>query len=146
MYWLRALSLFGRGGLWLYCLGGIVRLREEFGTPSGLEILHGGVGGDVEQGARTSKHIVVFAFAPLVSLTLSLFYLCKASFIAFILYTLPVLPCIYFILQFILICLAYLCVCIIHIVWIACLCASLILIQQELHIAPQPISRGIKRS
>ena len=22
---------------WLYCLGGIVRLREEFGTPSGLE-------------------------------------------------------------------------------------------------------------
>ena len=30
--WLRALSLFGRGGLWLYCLGGIVRLREEFGT------------------------------------------------------------------------------------------------------------------
>ena len=56
--WLRALSLFGRGGLWLYCLGGIVRLREEFGTPSGLEILHGGVGGDVELGARTSKHIL----------------------------------------------------------------------------------------
>ena len=52
-------------------------LREEFGTPgcnksssvevtsvgdSGLEILHGGVGGDVEQGARASKHILVFAF------------------------------------------------------------------------------------
>ena len=32
---------------------------------SGLEILHGGVGGDVEQGARTSKHILVFAFDPL---------------------------------------------------------------------------------
>ena len=31
-------------------------------------------GGDVELGARTSKHIVVFAFDPL-SLTLSLFYL-----------------------------------------------------------------------
>ena len=29
---------------------------------SGLEILHGGVGGDVEQGARISKHILVFAF------------------------------------------------------------------------------------
>ena len=46
----------------------------EFGTPSGLEILHGGVGGDVEQGARTSKHILVFAFDPLVSLTLSLYF------------------------------------------------------------------------
>ena len=33
LYWLRALSLFGRGGLWLYSLGGFVRLREEFGTP-----------------------------------------------------------------------------------------------------------------
>ena len=39
---------------------------------SGLKILHGGVGGDVEQGARTSKHILAFAFDPLVSLTLSL--------------------------------------------------------------------------
>ena len=35
------------------------------GRDSGLEILHGGVGGDVEQGARTSKHILVFAFDPL---------------------------------------------------------------------------------
>ena len=43
----------------------VVRLREEFGTPSGLEILHGGEGGDVELGARTSKHIFVFAFDPL---------------------------------------------------------------------------------
>ena len=32
---------------------------------SGLEILHGGVCGDVELGARTSKHIFVFAFDPL---------------------------------------------------------------------------------
>ena len=36
-------------------------------------------GGDVELGARTSKHILVFAFDPL-SLTLSL-TLCLASFI-----------------------------------------------------------------
>ena len=59
-------------------------MREEFGTPgcickssvevpsvgvlggqvSGLEILLG-EGGDVELGARTSKHIFVFAFDPL---------------------------------------------------------------------------------
>ena len=41
---------------------------------SGLEILHGGVGGDVELGARTSEHILVFAFDPLISLTLSLLF------------------------------------------------------------------------
>ena len=35
------------------------------GRDSGLEILHGGVGGDVELGARTSKHICAFAFDPL---------------------------------------------------------------------------------
>ena len=46
-------------------------LREEFGTPSGLEILLG-EGGDVELGAQTSKHIMLFAFEPL-TLTLSLF-------------------------------------------------------------------------
>ena len=51
-------------------------LREEFGTPSILEILLG-EGGDVEFGARTSKHIF-FAFD---RLTLNpLFYLCIASF------------------------------------------------------------------
>ena len=55
---------------------------------SGLEILHGGVGGDVELGARTSKHIFVFAFDPL-SLTLSLsLHLCKASFIIHIIHCL----------------------------------------------------------
>ena len=32
---------------------------------SGLEILHGGIGGDVELGARTSKHILLLAFDPL---------------------------------------------------------------------------------
>jgi len=46
---------------------------------SGLEILHGGVGRDVEQGARTSKHILVFAIDP-ISLN-SLFTLCKFHFI-----------------------------------------------------------------
>ena len=58
---------------------GLYWLREEFGTPllyksslvgvlggqdSGLEILLG-EGGDVELGARTSKHIIVFAIDPL---------------------------------------------------------------------------------
>ena len=48
-----------------------VRLREEFGTPSELEILLS-EGGDVELGARTSKHIFVFAFDPLSLNPLSL--------------------------------------------------------------------------
>ena len=71
-------------------------LREEFGTPgctksssvevpsvgvlggqdSGLEILLG-EGGNVELGARTSKHIIVFAFDPISLNPLSL-YLCCA--------------------------------------------------------------------
>ena len=60
--WLRAVSLLIEVDCVLYCLGGIVRLREEFGTPIvDWEILHGGVGGDVELGARTSNHILVFA-------------------------------------------------------------------------------------
>ena len=102
---------------------------------SGLEILHGGVGGDVEQGARTSKHIIVFAFASLVSLTLSHFIfvhsiiLIAISFISYCLY-----------------CLASFILLYIHYMLGLLVCASLILIQQELHIAPQPISRGIKRS
>ena len=49
------------------------------GQVSGLEILLG-EGGDVELGARTSKQISLFAFDPL-TLTLSRFYLCLASFI-----------------------------------------------------------------
>ena len=68
-------------------------MREEFGTPgctksssvevpsmgvlggrvSGLETLLG-EGGDVELGARTSKHIFVFAFDPL-TLNLSLIHI-----------------------------------------------------------------------
>ena len=62
-------------------------MREEFGTPivvtnpprwrfprweySGLEILLG-EGGDVELDARTSKHIIVFAFDPISLNPLSL--------------------------------------------------------------------------
>ena len=50
-------------------------MREEFGTPSGLEILLG-EGGDVELGARTSKHILLFAFDQLTLNSLSLFVHC----------------------------------------------------------------------
>ena len=53
----------------MYCLGGIE--REVRYSYSGLEILLG-EGGEVELGARTSKHILLLAFDPLVSLTLSL--------------------------------------------------------------------------
>ena len=73
---------------------------------SGLEILLG-EGGDVELGARTSEHILVFAFDPLVSLTLS------PLFVQSIIHS-YLIACIcallYFIL-FIFICLACLCVC-----------------------------------
>ena len=93
-------SLFGRGGLvlasvevvlvdlWSSVLQSSVDhfvlprwrlywLREEFGAPSGLKILLG-EGGDVELGARTSKHILLFAFDPLTLNSLSLFTLCCA--------------------------------------------------------------------
>ena len=61
---------------------------------SGLEILHGGVGGDVELGARISKHILAFAFDPL-SLTLSCLYCAKHHFIHIaISYIACVVPCI----------------------------------------------------
>ena len=48
------------------------------GQVSGFEILLG-EGGDVELGARTSKHILLFAFDPLTLNSLSLL-LCLASF------------------------------------------------------------------
>ena len=58
---------------------------------SGLEILHGGEGGDVELGARTSEHIFVFAFDPF-SLTLS--YICVVHYsLCHIIHT-CVVPCI----------------------------------------------------
>ena len=43
------------------------------GQVSGLEILLG-EGGDVELGARTSKHILLFAFDPLTLNSLSLLF------------------------------------------------------------------------
>ena len=100
----------------------------------GLEILHGGEDGDVELGARTSKLIFALAFDPLSlnSLSLSLLFV-QIIIHSFISYTLLVLCLAYFILLYI----SYM---------LGCLCASLVLNQQELHIAPQPISRRIKRS
>ena len=80
-------------------------LREEFGTPSGLEILLG-EGGDVELGARTSEHIIVFAF-DLLPLNSLFFILCCASFI-------HIIYCLCFLASFILpisiVCLVCLCV------------------------------------
>ena len=67
-------------------------LREEFSTPSGLEILLG-EGGDVEPSARTSKQISLFVFDSL-TLTLSLFYLYLALFIlSYIYYMLGLCVC-----------------------------------------------------
>ena len=108
-------------------------LREEFGTPgcictkssvevpsvgalggqvSGLEILLD-EGGDVELGARTSKHIFLFAFDPLTLNSLSL-YLCCASFISSIYYMLVL-------------CLALIHIAYIYMLGCVCLCASLVL-------------------
>jgi len=55
-------------------------LREEFGTPSGLEILLG-EDGDVELGARTSEHIFVFAFDPLSLNSLSFICIVHHSYL-----------------------------------------------------------------
>ena len=46
------------------------------GQDSGLEILLG-EGGDLELGARTSEHIIVFAFDPLPLNSLSLYFCAK---------------------------------------------------------------------
>ena len=62
------------------------------GQDSGLEILLG-EGGDVELGARTSKHIFVFVFDPLTLITLSLLFVLCIIHIA-ISYLLAVVPCI----------------------------------------------------
>ena len=45
---------------------------------SGLEILHGGVGGDVELGTRTSKQIFVLAFDPISLNSFSLFIIVQS--------------------------------------------------------------------
>ena len=62
---------------------------------SGLEILHGGEGGDVELGARTSKHIFVFAFDPLSLNSLSLLIVHSIFHIIHILYACVVLASIH---------------------------------------------------
>ena len=67
----KGLSLFVRWIVFVLPRWHLYWLREEFGTPSGLEILFG-EGGDVELGA----HIFVFAFDPLSLNPLSLFVLC----------------------------------------------------------------------
>ena len=58
---------------------------------SGLEILHGGEGGDVELGARTSEHILSLCLIHCLS-TLSLFCAKHHSFIHILL--LAFVPCI----------------------------------------------------
>ena len=55
------------------------------GQASGLKILLGEAG-DVELGARTSKHILLFALDPL-TLTLSLFLLCALHHFILIIHT-----------------------------------------------------------
>ena len=87
-------------------------LREEFGTPSGLEILLG-EGGDVELGARTSKHIFLFAFDQLALNPLSLLF-------------------VYCIIHIVISYMLVLCLELIHIAYsymlgCVCLCASLVL-------------------
>ena len=80
-------------------------------TPSGLEILLG-EGGDVKLGARTSKHILLFAFDPLTLNSLSL--LCVVHCIIHIIHIIfaCVVSCIIYIAYIISICLA--CVCVPH--------------------------------
>ena len=81
---------------------------------SRLEILHGGEGGDVELGARTSKHIFVFAFGPFsLSLSLSLsLYICAKHHSSFISFIACVVPCIFHI--------AISCICLVVCVCLTC--------------------------
>ena len=78
------------------------------GRVSGLEILLG-EGGDVELGARTTKHIFVFAFDPSLN---SLSFICVEHCILHIILIACVVPCITYIVHIIFICLA--CVCVPH--------------------------------
>ena len=80
---------------------------------SGLEILLG-EGGDIELGARTSEHIIVFAFDPLVSTLSLLTFICPKHHSFHIIHIACVVPCIF------------------HIVislyaWLDCVCVSLVL-------------------
>ena len=62
------------------------------GQVSGLEILLG-EGGDVELDARTSKHILLFAFDPLTLNSLSLFVPCIFHIVISLLYAWLVCVC-----------------------------------------------------
>ena len=81
-------AVFERGVRYSLCCNKSSSVEVPSVGDSGLEILHGGEGGDVELGARTSKHIFVFAFDPLVSLTLSPYICAKhhSSFISYIIH------------------------------------------------------------
>ena len=79
-----------------------------------VKILHGGVGGDVEQGARTSKQISLFAFAPIVSLTLSHLLCAKHHTSSHI-----ILACV----EHISYCLALIHIAISLIAWLDCVCS-----------------------
>ena len=124
--------VFERGVRYSYCCNKSSSVEVLSVGDSGLEILLG-EGGDVELGARTSQHIFMFAFDPLSLNSLSL--LCALHLYSYchIIFSLC---------------------CALHLFHIAIsyymlglfVCASLVLNQRELHIAPQPISRGIKRS
>ena len=59
---------------------------------SGFEILLG-EGGDVELGARTSKHILLFALDPLTLNSLFTFVSCIISYCSFIYYMLGLFVC-----------------------------------------------------
>ena len=56
--------MFERGVRYFYCCNKSFSVEVPSVGDSGLEILLG-EGGDVEVGARTSEHILVFAFDPL---------------------------------------------------------------------------------
>ena len=58
-------AVFERGVRYSLCCNKSSSVEVPSVGDSGLKILHGGVGGDVEQGARTSKHILAFAIDPL---------------------------------------------------------------------------------
>ena len=86
------------------------------GQVSGLEILLG-EGGDVELGARSSEHILLFVFDPLTlnSLSLSLFTLCCALHHSYC-----------HIIYMLVLCLALIHIAYIYMLGCVCLCASLV--------------------
>ena len=69
-------AVFERGVRYSLCCNKSSSVEVPSVGDSGLEILHGGEGGDVDLGARTSKHILLLAFDPLSpnSLSLSLYF------------------------------------------------------------------------